>query len=50
MAKVLDVERSFEPRGKESTKGRNERGEGCHDENMKLKWSVWDARRRVTEL
>ena len=36
LAKVFDFEGTFEARGEETAKGRNEGGERCEDEDMKL--------------
>ena len=36
LAEVLDFEGAFEARGEEAAKGRDERGEGCEDEDVEL--------------
>jgi len=36
LAEVFDFEGAFEARGEEAAEGRDERGEGCEDENVEL--------------
>lgn len=38
LAEVFDFEGTFEARGEETAEGRNEGGECCEDEDMKLHW------------
>lgn len=48
--KVLDVERTLEPRSEETAKRRDQRGEARHDEEVELIWRVRDRGDLPSEL
>jgi hypothetical protein len=50
VAEIFDVECPLKARGKETAKGRHERGEARHEEEMELVWRVWDGCNRMTNL
>lgn len=47
VTEVLDVESALQARSEEASKGRNERGKGCEDEDMKLHGRHLEACRDV---